>query len=109
MLHPKNYRNFTSKHLKTILNHDDNIPPEDLSLYIEKFDLAKRYYLKEELANKGAVRASRSKKSIFGIAIGITSKSAVDRKGNSAFGKEYWNGNLSIEEPTQRYTLDQSL
>lgn len=99
MLHPKNYRKFTLKHLKVILSHDDNIAPEDISLYIEKFELAKRYFQKEEGV------ATKNRKSIFQIAFGTSSQLAADKKGGSVLGNEYWNGTLTIANGA----LDQSL
>lgn len=99
MLHPKNYRHFSTKHLKRVINHDDNIAPEDIDTCIHKFDLAKRYYRKGNVEDKASIN-SNSKISRFGIMIRSRSNSSAslssDKKGDLTFGGGYCNGDIEI-------------
>ncbi|KAI7892154.1 uncharacterized protein EV154DRAFT_505785 [Mucor mucedo] len=92
MLYPARYRDFTTSHLKTILNHDDCIPPEELPSFEEKFNMAKRYFLKEESENKD----TKSKGSIFKWA--FTSSSTTAKKDYLAFGYQSRDGNFIIDD-----------
>lgn len=40
MLHPDNYRIFCYKYIGNLINHDDNIPEEELQQYVQKTSLA---------------------------------------------------------------------
>ncbi|KAI8061894.1 hypothetical protein BDF21DRAFT_455466, partial [Thamnidium elegans] len=76
MLHPKNYRQFSIKHLKRVINHDDNIPLEDIDKRIRQFIFAKRHYRQGSVEDKASIH-SNSKKSRFGITIRSRSNSST--------------------------------
>lgn len=76
MLHPKNYRQFSTKHLKRIINHDDNIAPEDLDGRIRQFSFAKHRYRQDNVEDKASINSS-IKKSRFGITIRSRSNSST--------------------------------
>lgn len=101
MLHPKNYRQFSTKHLKRIINHDDNVAPEDLDRRIRQFSFAKHRYRQENIEDKASINSS-SKKSRFGITIRSRSNSSTSLIfPDKTFGGVYSSGdveNSSVED-----------
>ncbi|GAA5805466.1 hypothetical protein HPULCUR_010982 [Helicostylum pulchrum] len=99
MLHPRNYRQFCTKHLKRIINHDDNIAPEDIEKRIRQFTFAKSHYRRENVEDKASIN---SKKSKFGIMIRSRSNSSTSLIfPDKTFGGVYSGGdveNTSVED-----------